>query len=477
MKKLCNLTIAQASKLLEKKEISAVELTKSCLKQIDKHEAEINAFITRTDDIALKQAKNVDKKRADGKKLSPLAGIPYSLKDVFVVKDVRTTAGSNMLNDYIPPYSSTVYNKLHTAGAVLLGKTNCDPFGFGSSTENSAYGVTKNPVNTDYVPGGSSGGSAAAVAYGGGLFSIGEDTGGSIRCPSAFCGTVGLKPTYGLVSRYGSIAYASSYDSVGGITKTVEDNAILTKYIAGHDAHDATSSPKDIPEYLDNLQTSLKGKTIGVPKEYFVEGIDKEVNTSIRKGLERFEKLGVKLVDISLPYTKYAIATYYVIGLSEASSNLARFDGIRYGLQEKDKNWKKQVRKSRAKGFSTEAKRRIMVGTYTLSAGYIDQYYNKAQKVRSLLRKQFADAFEKVDVIITPTMPTPAFKLGENIDDPLKMWLMDAFTVSINPVGLPALSVPSQPTHSGLPIGMQLIAPHFREDILFNFGHTIESYG
>jgi len=481
MKNLYELTIKEASGKLKANEITAVELTQSCLDRIDEMEPTIHAFITITKESALQKAKEIDEKRKNGEKLSDLAGIPYSIKDTYVTKDVQTTAGSKILEGYLPPYSATVVKRLDKAGAVLLGKANCDPFGFGSSTENSGYGVTHNPVDTSRIPGGSSGGSAAAVAYGGGLFSIGEDTGGSIRCPASFCGISGLKPTYGRVSRYGSIAYASSYDTVGPMTKNTQDNAIVLKEIAGVDGKDATTQPGEVPDYTATVGASLKGKKIGIPKEYFGEGVDPEVKKVMEKAIDKYKEMGCEVVDISLPNTKHAIATYYVIGISEASSNLARLEGMRYGLNSEEGNWKEKMRKIRGEGFSDEAKRRIMVGTYALSAGYSAQYYKKAQKVRSLLRQDFMQAFKEVDVILTPTMPVPALKIGQNDGDPLAMWLIDAFTVSVNPIGVPGLSVNAgeieEGENKGLPVGMQLIAPHFEEALLYNFGHMYETYG
>lgn len=474
MKALHNLTVKESIEMLEKKEVSAKELTQAAIDRITEMDEKINAFITVTAELALEQAEKVDEKRVKGEKIGKLAGVPYSMKDVYNVTGVRTIAGSKILHDYISQYDATVYRKLNAEGGILVGKTNCDPFGFGSSTENSAYGVTRNPINPDYVPGGSSGGSGAAVAYGGGLFSIAEDTGGSIRCPASFCGLVGLKPTYGLVSRYGAISYASSHDTVGPIARTVEDAAYITGLIAGQDTYDATTSAVAVPDYQASLKNTLEGKKIGLPKEYFGEGLDPQVRALVMKAVEKYKELGCEIVELSLPLTKYAIAAYYVVGISEASSNLARFDGIRYGNQVKAENWIAQVKKSRGDGFGPEEKRRIMVGTYALSAGYADQYYNRAMKVRELLKKDFIRAFESVDIILTPTMPDLPFKIGENSDDPLKMWLADAFTVSVNPVGVPGLSVPVGFSKEGLPVGMQLIAPHFREDVLFNFGHMYE---
>jgi len=475
-KNLYELTIKEASKLLKNREITALELTQSVLDRIKDKEPEINAFITITEDLAIEQAKDIDKKRAKGIELSDLAGIPYSLKDVYCTNGVLTSAGSKMLENYIAQYDSTVYKKLKEAGAILVGKTNCDPFGFGSSTEHSAFGITKNPIDTSRVPGGSSGGSGAAVAYGGGLFSIGEDTGGSIRCPASFCGVTGLKPTYGRVSRYGSIAYASSFDSVGPIAKNVEDTAIIMQVISGKDKKDATSSELPVPKYFDSINIDLKGKKIGLPKEYFGDGLDDEVRQIIDIAVEKYKSMGCEIVEISLPYTDYAIAAYYIVGLSEASANLARYSGIRYGHQSKGKTWEAVMSNSRGEAFSDEAKRRIIVGTYTLSAGYSDQFYKKAQKIRARIKKDFARAFEEVDIILTPTMPVLPFKIGDNDNaDPLKMWLIDAFTVSLNPSGLPGLSVNAGYSKNGLPVGMQLIAPHFKEDVLFNFGYKFET--
>lgn len=471
---LRGLTITKAAELLATKQISAAELTDLTLTHITEQEPKINAFISVTSDIAKQKAAEVDEKRAKKMNLSKIAGIPYSLKDIYNVVGTRTTAGSKILETYVSPYNATVFNKLNESDAILIGKANCDSFGFGSTGENSAYEPTKNPLNPEYVPGGSSSGSGASVAYGGGLFSIGGDTGGSIRAPASFCGIVGLKPTYGRVSRYGAIAYASSYDTVGPMAKTVADTALVLEHIAGQDPYDATTGTVEVPHYTEHLNDSIQGMKIGLPKEYFGEGIDSEVREVIEKAVETYKSLGVQIVDISLPYTDYAVAAYYVIGISEASSNLGRLDGIRYGQEGEGSDWIERVKAARGKGFNDEAKRRIMVGTYALSAGYADQLYKKAQKVRQLLKKDFARAFEQVDVILTPTMPVLPFKIGENTDDPLKNWLIDAFTVSVNPVGVPGLSVPAGNSAQGLPVGMQLIAPHFKEERLFAFGHQFE---
>ena len=474
-KKLYELTIPEAVEKLNKGETTSFELVNACLERVKEMEPTINAFITVTEEKALSDARESDARRKDGNVSSPLDGIPYTLKDVFCTTGIETTAGSKILKGFVPQYDATVYKKLESAGAILIGKVNCDPFGFGSSTEYSGYGITKNPVDTSRVPGGSSGGSGAAVAYGGGLFSIGEDTGGSVRCPASFCGITGLKVSYGRVSRYGSMAYASSYDTVGPMAKTVEGTAMVLQVIAGEDIHDATS-PDHIPQqYVEELRNTIKGKKIGVPKEYFGEGLDDEVRRIINDAIEMYKKLGCEIIDISLPNTEYAIAAYYVVGLSEASSNLARMDGIRFGPREDGEGWEDIMKKTRGKYFSAEEKRRILIGTYALSAGYADEYYKKAQRVRALIKRDLVEALKKVDIVLTPTMPMPAFKIGENSDNPLQMWLADAFTTSLNPTGLPGLSVNAGFTKEGLPVGMQLIGPYLREDILLNFGHQFEN--
>lgn len=474
MKQLYELTVKEALEKLNSGEITSVELTTACIDRMEEMEPVINAFTYTNKKEALDQAESVDKRRKGGEKVGKLAGIPYSLKDVYNTENHPTTAGSKMLEGYISPYNATVYEKLLKEDAILIGKTNCDPFGFGSSTENSAYGITKNPLDTSRVPGGSSGGSGAAVAYGGGLFSIGEDTGGSIRCPAAFCGIVGLKPTYGRVSRYGAIAYASSYDTVGPMTKDVYDSALILEIIAGKDVKDATTSDENIGSYIGNLTKDLKGKKIGIVKEYLGEGVDASVKDAVLKAVEKFKGLGAEVIEISLPNTEYAIAAYYVIGISEASSNLARMDGMRFGLEKESSNWQDKIVQARGEGFGAEEKRRILIGTYALSAGYSAKYYQKAQQVRAVLKRDMLRAFEEVDILITPTMPVTAPKIGENTDDPLKMWLMDAFTVTINPVGIPALSIPVGNDSNNMPIGMQLIAPHFKEDVLYNFAYQFE---
>ncbi len=474
MKRPFELTVKEALELMEKGELTAKELVTSCLNRVRDMEPEINAFITICEDSALRKASQIDEARKKGEILGRLAGIPYTVKDVYNTEGIQTTAGSKILEGYISPYNATIIEKLDGQDAILIGKTNCDAFGFGSSTENSAYGVTRNPHDTERVPGGSSGGSGAAVSYGGGLFSIGEDTGGSIRCPASFCGIVGLKPTYGRVSRFGAIAYASSYDSVGPMTKDVYDNALILSVIAGKDSKDATSSPLPVPDYTLEMENTLKGKRIGIVKEYMNQGVDTQVKQAIDQAIEKFKGLGCEIAEVSLPYTEYAIAAYYLIGISEASSNLARMDGIRFGPISEGSDWQERYMNTRGENFGAEEKRRIILGTYALSEGYADKYYHKAQQVRALLKADMVKAFENVDILLTPTMPILPFKFGENSSDPLKMWLLDAFTVTINPVGVPALSVPCGKSESGLPIGMQLIGNHFSEELLYQFARNFE---
>lgn len=456
---LNELTIAQAKEGLQNKKFSSVDLTKSCLERIKQLNPKLNVYLTVCENEALEKAKAADETIANGA-ISPLLGIPFSMKDVYSTKGVRTTAGSKVLEDYIPVYNATVYQKLLDAGAILLGKTNCDAWGHGGSTENSDYGVTKNPWNTEYVAGGSSGGSAAALASDMTIFEIGEDTGGSIRLPSSFCATVGLKVTYGRVSRYGAIAYASSLDSMGPMGKTVEDVSTILEIIAGKDQLDATSSPKKMPLYTQTLSKSIKGLRIGLPKEFYGKGLNKEVDETVKKAVQTLEGRGAEIIEVSIPNTEYGIATYYIIAPSETSSNLARYDGIRYGLERQN--------------FGEEGKRRIMIGTHALSSGYYDAYYLKAQKVRSLIRQDFDKAFKSCDVIIAPVSPTLPFKIGEKADNPLEMYLVDVYAVLINLAGIPSLALPAGFSNNGLPIGMQIIGPQFSEDILFQIGHEYE---
>lgn len=455
---LSELTLSSAKKKLQKKELSSVELTEAYLEQIKRIDGKLNAFITVDEEGALQQAEEADKKIADND-TSPLLGLPIALKDIFVTKGVRTTAASNVLESYVPQYDGTAVTRLKEAGAVILGKTNCDAWAHGSSGENSDFGPTKNPYNTDYIPGGSSSGSPVAVAAGMTLAATGTDTGGSIRLPASFTNTVGLKPTYGKVSRYGIIAMASSLDSIGHFTRTVEDNALFLQVTAGQDQKDATTPSAPVPLYTDTIQQGVKGLRIGVPKEYFVKGLDPKIKQLAEDALRVLEQQGAKLVEISLPHTEYAIAVYYIIQTAEVSSNLARFDGVRYG--------------NNRGSFGDEAKRRIMLGTYVLSAGYYDAYYKKAMQVRTLLRKDFENAFQNIDVIITPASPSLPWKLGERLSDPLAMYLADLFTVTANLTGNPGLSVPIG-FSEGLPVGMQILGPHFSEDLLYRVGHAYE---
>ncbi|MBI2641633.1 Asp-tRNA(Asn)/Glu-tRNA(Gln) amidotransferase subunit GatA [Candidatus Roizmanbacteria bacterium] len=443
-------SITELRKLLQEKKISPEELYSYYVNRIKKLNPMLNAYLTVLD------KPNIDYSKKD----QPLFGIPFSMKDTYNVKGIKTTAASKVLEHHISSYDSTVYVRLRDAGAVLIGKTNCDAWGHGVSTVNSDFGVTKNPWNLEYVPGGSSGGSGAALVADLCTFSIAEDTAGSIRCPASFCSVTGLKVTYGLVSRYGCIAFASSLDTVGPMAKNVEDLALVLEIIAGRDIYDATSSSQQIPKYTQGLHNKISGMKLGVPKEYFTEGVDEEVAANVESAIKIFEKLGVKAISISLPMTKYAIATYYLINPSETSSNLARYDGIRYG--------------GNRDLFGAEAKRRIMLGTFALSAGYYDAYYKKATKMRTLIRKDFAEAFKKVDFLIGPVNPTPPFKIGEKTHDPLTAYLEDVFTAPINLAGIPSLALPAGFTKNKLPIGFQIIGKHFDEAKLLNIGYQYE---
>ena len=465
---LCKLDILTAHKALINKEISALELTNAFLERIKKKDKEISAFLEVSEDQALKKAKEIDEMIAKGEKLSLLAGIPMAVKDNILVKGTKTTCGSKILENYNSPYDATCIKKLKEKGVVILGKTNLDEFAMGASTENSAFFPTKNPYDLDRVPGGSSGGSCAAVSADLCCFALGSDTGGSIRQPASFCGVIGLKPTYGTVSRYGLVAFASSLDQIGPITKTLKDAEIVFEVISGKDSLDSTSidfqfSPKDI---------DLKNIKAGVPKEYLVEGIDKEVKEAFTEAIEKAKKQGIKIEEISLPHTKYALSVYYLIATSEASANLARYDGIKYGFSsEKAKDLQEIYFQSRGKGFGKEVKRRIMLGTFALSAGYYDAYYLKAEKVRTLIKSDFLQAFKKVDIILTPVSPTLPFKLGEKINDPLQMYLSDIFTVSASLAGLPALSVPVA-FKQNLPVGLQIIGKYFHENTILKVGRV-----
>ncbi|MCX8031267.1 MAG: Asp-tRNA(Asn)/Glu-tRNA(Gln) amidotransferase subunit GatA [Thermodesulfovibrionales bacterium] len=470
---LNKLTIHELRSLLDKKEISPLDILSDIYKQIEKYEDKIKSYITITRQLSYEMAEIAEKSILKGE-ISALTGIPIAVKDNICTKGILTTCASKILHNYIPPYESTVTERLLKQKYVLLGKTNLDEFAMGSSTENSSFHITRNPWNYQCVPGGSSGGSAAATAADECIASIGSDTGGSIRQPASFCGVVGLKPTYGRVSRFGLIAFASSLDQIGPITKDVTDAAIMLNSIAGYDPLDSTSAPLQIRDYLLSLDKDIKGLKIGVPKEFFIEGINKEVYNIVTLAIRRLESLGAIVVEISLPHTDYAVAVYYIIATSEASSNLARYDGVKYGLRVSGKDLLEMYMNTRAKGFGEEVKRRIMLGTYTLSAGYYDAYYRKAQQVRTLIMKDFQKAFESVDVIVTPTSPTPAFKVGEKTSDPLQMYLSDIFTISVNLAGVPAISIPCGFTSDNLPVGLQIIGKSFDEETILRVAYNYE---
>jgi len=477
---LTNLTIAQTHDKLTKKEFSALELAAAFLEKIGKEDKKISAFLTLTRDLALSQAKEIDDRILEGREISVLAGVPMAVKDNILVENVRCTAGSKILENYIAPYDATVIKKLKDQGAVILGKTNLDEFAMGSSTENSGFFPTKNPHDLTRVPGGSSGGSAATVATNLSVFALGSDTGGSIRQPASFCGVAGLKPTYGAISRYGLIAFASSLDQIGPLTKTVEDCRIVFEAISGKDEMDSTSVNQKGACQGGGVAGGLESKfqiqniKIGVPKEYFIKGMNVEVEKIIKKAVKKIENLGAKIEEISLPHAEYALPCYYIIAPSEASANLARFDGIKYGYSEKAaKDLMEVYLQSREKGFGAEVRRRIMLGTYALSAGYYEAYYKRAQKVRTLIKEDFEKAFEKVDLILTPVSPSVAFKLGEKISDPLTMYLSDIFTIAINLAGLPALSLPCGKVNN-LPVGLQIIGNKFEEHKILKVGEIFE---
>jgi aspartyl-tRNA(Asn)/glutamyl-tRNA(Gln) amidotransferase subunit A len=478
-KGLHTLTIHHASELLKSRKISSRELIESIFSRIDKTEKKIKAYVTITSDEAIKASEEADRILHDSRftihDSRLLLGIPLAIKDNICIDGIRATCSSKILENFIPPYDSTVTKRLKDAGYILLGKTNMDEFAMGSSTENSAFGPTRNPWDLDRIPGGSSGGSAAAVASDECIAALGSDTGGSIRQPAACCGVVGLKPTYGRVSRYGLVAFASSLDQIGTITKDVEDSAILMNIIGGHDPLDSTSADIPLPDFRKALNKDIKGLRVGIPEEYFIEGMDKEVEQAIREAIKVIEGLGAKAVKISLPHTGYAIATYYILATSEASSNLARYDGVKYGFRtEKNNDLLDMYMKTRNQGFGNEVKRRIMLGTYALSSGYYEAYYRKAQQVRTLIKKDFEDAFKGIDVIVTPTSPTPAFRIGEKVEDPLQMYLSDIFTISVNLAGVPAISIPCGFTSINLPIGLQLIGRHFDEETILKVAYAYE---
>ena len=472
---LYELTVHELRDKLAKKEITSEDITKSYIKRIEEKEPEVKAFVNTTTENAIEIAKEIDKKRAEGEKLSELAGIPIGIKDNICTKGVKTTCSSKMLESFVSPYDATVMEKVKDEDLIMLGKCNMDEFAMGASTEYSYFKKTSNPWNLNKVPGGSSGGSAAAVAAGMVPWALGSDTGGSVRQPSSFCGTVGLKPTYGLVSRYGLVAFASSLDQIGTITKDVEDNAMLLNVIAGHDAKDSTSVNVEKKDYTKALINDVKGLKIGIPKEYFGEGINPEVKEAVMNVAKKYEELGATVEECSISVTDYALATYYIIACAEASSNLGRFDGIRYGYRtENFSNLKDIYRNSRSEGFGSEVKRRIILGTYVLSSGYYDAYYKKAQKVRTIVKQAFKDLFKKYDVLLTPTAPTVAFDIGTRSNNPLEMYLADICTVSINIGGVPAMSVPCGLDREGMPIGFQLIGNHFDEETLYRAAYTYE---
>lgn len=466
---------AELSAMLQKGECSAVELTKSVLSRIDETEEKVGAYVTVCHEEALSKAAEVDAKRANGDNLSPLAGIPVAIKDNICTKGILTTCSSKMLYNFKPPYNATVIEKLAACDIVIPGKLNMDEFAMGSSCENSAIKLTHNPHDLTRVPGGSSGGSAAAVASGEAALALGSDTGGSIRQPASCCGIVGLKPTYGSVSRYGLIAFASSLDQIGPMARTVEDSALLYSAICGHDSRDATSVYREYPDFTKLMNKGVKGLRIGIPKEYFGEGVTPEVKQSVMGAVEALKADGATVKEINLPSTDAALSAYYIISSAEASSNLARFDGVKYGYRsEKVENLIDLYESSRSEGFGDEVKRRIMLGTFVLSSGFFDAYYKRAKVLQQQIAKEFSDAFKSCDVIATPTSPFTAFKLGENVDDPLKMYAADICTITVNIASLPAMSVPCGVGADGMPIGLQLIGPRFSEDMLFNTAHHYE---
>ena len=470
-------TIPSVRSALESRKLSARELTADFYERIEKRDPELNAFLALSPERAYAQADRIDALVARGGSLPPLAGVPTAIKDVISTRGVRTTCGSKILENYVPPYDATAVERLENAGAVVLGKTNCDEFAMGSSTENSAYGPVRNPVAPDRVPGGSSGGSAAAVAAGLAVLALGTDTGGSIRQPGALCGIPAMMPTYGRVSRYGLIAFASSLDRIGPLAATVGDAAAAMAVIAGHDENDSTSAAAPVPNYPQGISSPVAGLRIGIPAEYFAEGMDAEVRKKLEAGIELLKKLGCRPVALRMPHTDFAIATYYIVATAEASSNLARYDGVRYGLRVPGATLIEMYRNTRGRGFGAEVKRRIMLGTYALSAGYYDAYYLRAQKVRTLIARDFTDAFTRADVIVTPTSPTPAFRLGERTQDPLKMYLADIYTVTGSLAGVPGISVPCGKTPDGLPVGMQILGPHFSEERVLQLAHAFEKAG
>jgi len=470
-------TIAGVRAALLAKKISARELAAEFYGRIERRNGELNAYLTLSPERAYAQADRVDTAIARGETLPPLAGVPIAIKDVISTRGIRTTCASKILETYVPPYDATAVERLDKSGAIFLGKTNCDEFAMGGSNENSAYGPVRNPIALDRVPGGSSGGSAAAVSAGLAVAALGTDTGGSIRQPGLFCGIPGMMPTYGRVSRYGLIAFASSLDKIGPFAGNVADAATVLSVIAGHDENDSTSAPVPVPDYTVEIDKPIQGLRIGVPEDYFGAGLDPEVKEKVQAGIALLERLGCRRVPLRMPHTDYAIATYYILATAEASSNLARFDGVRYGLRVPGATLTEMYRQTRELGFGPEVKCRIMLGTYALSAGYYDAYYLRAQSVRTLIARDFADAFQKVDAIITPTAPTTAFRLGEKTADPLQMYLADIYTVTGSLAGVPGISVPCGRTPTGLPVGMQIFGPHFKEGSVLQIAHAFEQAG
>jgi aspartyl-tRNA(Asn)/glutamyl-tRNA(Gln) amidotransferase subunit A len=476
--KLQDITADKLVSLYRNRDFTVTEVIGHLFDEIEQKDKEIRAFITLSRDRAMEDARRIDASIASGDAIEDLAGVPVAVKDNMATRDVPTTCGSRMLENYLPPYTATAVERLRQAGAIIVGKTNLDEFAMGSSTENSGYFVTRNPHDLKRVPGGSSGGSAAAVASGMALIALGSDTGGSIRQPASFCGVVGIKPTYGRVSRYGLVAFASSLDQIGCLTKTVRESALALESICGFDHYDSTSADASVDDFAGTLDQPIKETRIGVPKEYFVSGLDPEVKAKINAGIRLYENLGCRIEEISLPHTEFATATYYLIATAEASSNLARYDGVRYGRREGgDSDLKEMYRRTRMAGFGKEVKRRILLGTYALSAGYYDAYYLKAMKVRTLMLRDFQKAFEQVDIILSPTSPTVAFEIGEKTEDPLSMYLSDIFTITCNLAGLPGMSVPCGRNSMGLPVGLQLMANHFQEALLLRTAHHFEKAG
>lgn len=472
---LRDITADKLVALYQNRDLSVTEVITSVFEEIDRTDKDIHAFLTLCKDRALEEARRIDSKIAEGETLDALSGVPVAIKDNMALRDVPTTCGSRILEGYVPPYTATAVERLRGAGAIVVGKTNLDEFAMGSSTENSGFFATRNPHNLDYVPGGSSGGSAAAVAAGMSLIALGSDTGGSIRQPAFFCGVVGIKPTYGRVSRYGLVAYASSLDQIGPFAKSVRECAQVLSIVCGFDAYDSTSADVPVEPFLRDIEQPLKDVRIGVPKEYFIPGMDPEVKARFEDAIKVYESLGYGIDEISLPHTEQAVAAYYLIATAEASSNLARYDGVRYGVRKGGENGLADMyRKTRMNGFGKEVKRRILLGTYALSAGYYDAYYLKALKVRTLILRDFQNAFENVDLVFTPTSPTTAFRIGEKIDDPLSMYLSDIFTITCNLAGLPGISIPAGTNAAGLPIGVQLLGNHFQEALLLRAACNFE---